>query len=223
MKISEPQGSQLEGRKEEGSTVHISNRRRRDYQIKLVHISLRQAKYSLLQQSCSSDVEFCHGVPQILKVYISSKKKSKTSQSKTTERKSHIGQLWTEGPSLALKVCKLQGTLSWRLYTRFCNCPYCCICLPCSLFLTLMPLAVISHTDCTSGQTDLWLNPVFRFFVAMKFPPQSQNWTNEGYASLIFFMWLCWLCKLHSMKQTKPCNFSNHTVIQFMVDYNSNL
>lgn len=46
MKISEPQGSRLEGRKEEGSTVHISNTRRRDYWIKPVHISLRQAKYS---------------------------------------------------------------------------------------------------------------------------------------------------------------------------------
>lgn len=104
MKISEPQGSQLEGRKEEGSTVHIFNTRRRDYQIKLVHISLRQAKYSFLQQSCSSDVELCHGVPQMLEVYMSSKEKSKMPQSKqTTERKSHIGQLWTEGPFVAPK------------------------------------------------------------------------------------------------------------------------
>lgn len=104
VKISEPQGSRLEGRKEEGSTVHMSNTRRRDYQIKLVHISFRQAKYSFLQQHCSSDVELCHRVPQMLEVYMSSKKKSKTPQPKqTTERKSHVGQLWTEGPLLAPK------------------------------------------------------------------------------------------------------------------------
>lgn len=36
-----------------------------------------------------------------------SKKKSKTLQPKDTGRKSHIGQLWTEGPLLAPKVSQV--------------------------------------------------------------------------------------------------------------------
>lgn len=159
-----------------------------------------------------------------------SKKKSKTPQPKQdTGRKSHIGQLWTEGPLLAPKVSqvtrhsKLEACAGFGYLQDNCNCSYCCIRLPCSFLFSLhwccWPL---SHIQ-IAHQIKQTFDPIqFCHFWGYDIPFSIMELNQQRLCKPHFFN-----VALPAMQTpqygTKTCHFLNYTVIQFVIACNSNL